>query len=442
MKPVSLDRLLVFAAVSVAAMAPLGMARAQSFDPSTTFNPNNSEAESFNRGENISVLDRPRPDYQALGLHLGGFMVYPKIAVSGGYDDNVFAFAHNKLGDGVFTISPEVDFQSTWSRNALAGYVRDTQSLYTKYSSEDTNQYGAGLNGKFEFGESALTGGVDYGHYTLPREAANSGDLTSVHPIQYDFTALNVQLAHTFNRLRVSGRFDYQIYDYLNGKQTDGTPVFEKNLNHAVATFAAKAEYAVSPDTAFFIAASYNDRNYQLDPPTPGIPYNSDSHGYIFGGGFNFDITRLIRGEVQFGYMDQQYVSPLFSDIKGLSAKAQVQWFPTQLTTVTATALRAVGDSGIVNSAGYVNTTGGIRIDHELFRNVILTADATVTDNKYIGISRTDDLWSAGLSANWLLNRRLGLTFAYSYSTQRSSGADFGPSWTDNRLTATLVIQY
>jgi hypothetical protein len=443
-------RLLAGGAAGALALIGLGSgAAAQSIDPSTTFNPDNAQATTFDRGENVSVRERPRPEYQAAGLHLGGFMVYPKLTASGTYDDNIYALEHHAVGDEVFSLVPEIDLQSTWSRNAIAAYVRAQQDLYVKHASENSTQYGAGLSGKFQFGESDLTGGVDYGHYVLPRTAANnisSSNPTisgiSKHRIPYDYTALHAQLAHTFNRLRLAARADYQIYDYQNGETANGVTVFEKDQNHKVATYAGKAEYAISPNTAFFVYGAYNDRRYDLNPPTPGILLTRDSDGYDLGAGINFDLTHLVRGEVQLGYIDQHYKSHLFKDIKGLSAKGQVEWFPTQLTTLTLTALRSVGDSGIIGSAGFLTTTGAIQVDHELMRNVILTANATYGQDQYSGIDRTDDHWGAGVSANWLLNRRVGLTFSYTYLNQRSFGASRGPSFGDSRLTVATVLQF
>jgi hypothetical protein len=441
----AVGRLWLFAVCAAVISAVSGHATlAQSIDPSTTFNPNNTEADSFNRGENVSVRERPRPDYQAAGVHVGGFMIYPKITTSAGYDDNIFAVQNHKVGDAIFTVAPEIDVQSTWSRNAVGAYIRASQDVYAKYSSEDMAQYDGGLNGKYEFGnatfgEATLTGSVDYGRYALPRAADNSGAQLSKHPIAYNYGDVDGELADTFNRLRLSARLDYQTYDYLNGETPGGVLVFEQGLNHGVTTITTKAEYAVSPDTAIYVSGAYNTRIYQLGIPT--MPYNSNSQGFNVGAGANFDITHLVRGEVQLGYLDQEYVSPLFPAIKGLSAKAQVEWFPTQLTTVTATALRAVGDSGIIHSAGFLNTTAGIQVDHELLRNLIVTVNAAYTENQYNGIKRTDDIWGAGASANWLVTRWLGFTLAYTYSNQRSSGVDTGPSFDDNRVMLSVVFQ-
>lgn len=431
--------------MAVVALAWGGAAIGQVIDPTTTFNPNNTQADTFDRGGNVSVRERPRPDYQAIGIHAGGFMIYPKITTAVTYDDNIYALSSNRVGDTIFGVEPEIDVQSTWSRNALAGYVRDSQSWFSKYSREDVNQYGAGVNGKYEFGNTVFTGAVDYGRYALPRSAANSGQILSEHPIQYDYTAVYGELAHTFNRLRLSARADYQVYGYHNGETPTGTSVIETNLNHEVQTYTGKAEFALSPDTAFFVSGAYNDRTYDhlsYLPGSPPIAYSPNSDGYDIAGGFNFDLTHLMRGEVQLGYLDQQFRSPLFKPIRGLSAKGQIEWFPTQLTTVTVTGLRSVGDSGLVGSAGFLGSTGGLQIDHELLRNVILTANAAITQNKYYGISRTDNIWSAGLSGNWLLTRALGLTLAYTYANQDSTGADKGPNFGDNRVMLSAVIQY
>jgi hypothetical protein len=444
----ALSRLVLLAGCAVlVSVASSRAGHAQSFDPNfdpnTRFDPNNVEADSFDRGQNVSVRERPRPDYQAEGIHVGGFLVYPKVTVSGTYDDNIFALQTHKLGDAFFSVAPEVDFQSTWSRNALAGYIRASQDVYAKHTTENDFQYGLGANGKYEFGnaafgEATLTGGADYGLYTLPRSAANSGQ-SSLHPIQYDFTEADAELADTFNRLRVSARVDYEDYAYLNASTPAGAPLFEQALNHTVVTFTGKAEYALSPDTAVFVTAAYNNRVYDHQPPS--VPFDDNNNGYNFGGGANFDLTHLIRGEIQLGWMDQTYVSPVFEEIRGLSAKGQLEWFPTQLTTVTATALRTVGDSGLIHSAGYLNTTGEIQIDHELLRNLILTANATDTEDQYNGINRTDNIWSAGASADWLVKRWLGFTLAYTFTEQRSVGVDRGVSFNDNRVTVSAVLQ-
>ena len=170
---------------------------------------------------------------------------------------------------------------------------------------------------------TSLTAGVDDGHYVAPRAAATA-DVT-LKRVQFDFTALNAQIAHEFNRVRLSARYDHQAYDYQNAEGPGGIVVAEKTFNHTVDVGTGKAEYAISPDTALFIEAVYNEHHY-TDSPL----FNQDLHGYDFGGGANFDISHLIRGEIELGYLDQTYHANL-GDVKGLSTRTKIQWFPSGL---------------------------------------------------------------------------------------------------------------
>ena len=98
-------------ATGVLIAAPLGFAwhtqaAAQTFETGDyelgNFQTNVFAGGDFDRGQNVAVLDRPRPDYQAMGIHAGGFMVYPSMAVAAAYDDNVYALpsdlAYSRLG--------------------------------------------------------------------------------------------------------------------------------------------------------------------------------------------------------------------------------------------------------------------------------------------------------------------------------------------------------
>ncbi len=398
----------------------------------------------FDRGQNVSVRDRPRPDYAAMGIHLGGFMVYPSMAATATYDDNIYALPSDMAiptglkgprSDIVYQLAPQVNFKSTWSRDSLEGYVRLSQDIFGQHPNEDATQYGAGLNGRVDLGTSTtVSAGVDYGHYVSPRAAATS--TVTLKRVEFDFTSANVEVAHEFNRIRLSARYDHQNYDYQNAEAPGGAVVVESVFNHTVDVGTGKAEYAISPDTAMFAIAAFNDRHYSDSPII-----DQSSHGYDIGGGVNFDISHLIRGEVQLGYLDQTY-SDGQGDIKGLSTRTKVEWFPTELTTATLTVLRGVDDSVIIGSAGYLTTDATVQVDHELLRNVILSGNVLTGEDQYKGISRTDSRWGAGVSANWLLNRHVGLTVGYAYTDVDSTGADRGSSYKDNRVSISAQLQF
>ena len=73
--------------------------------------------EEIPRGE--TVRNRPRPELDALGLHLGGFYVFPSLTNGISYNDNVFAADNNEEGDFLYTLEPQVAVRSDWNRHAV-----------------------------------------------------------------------------------------------------------------------------------------------------------------------------------------------------------------------------------------------------------------------------------------------------------------------------------
>jgi hypothetical protein len=62
------------------------------------------------RGE--TVLSRQRPDYDPLGIRLGGFKLRPSLVLGESYDTNIFATRTNTVSDFKTTIAPSVDLRS------------------------------------------------------------------------------------------------------------------------------------------------------------------------------------------------------------------------------------------------------------------------------------------------------------------------------------------
>lgn len=59
----------------------------------------------FDRGRNTAVFERARPEYDALGIRAGGFLVLPSLETTAGVTNNVFLNSTNTSSDFGFISS-------------------------------------------------------------------------------------------------------------------------------------------------------------------------------------------------------------------------------------------------------------------------------------------------------------------------------------------------
>ena len=397
-----------------------------------------AQESNFVRDRNIAVRERSRPDFDALGVHLGGFTAYPKVTATLESNDNVYARVKGAEQDDIFyTIAPEVRLRSNWSRHALGGYVNGTIARYNDLKTEDTETWGLGANGRLDVDRTAnLNFTADYGDLKEPRTAPDTPGTVS-EPIAYTSTAARVAGSKEFNRLKLGGGAGFTKLDYEDGVTSTGVVVDQDNRDRTTTIGNVRADYAISPAAAVLAEAVFNKRNYRLAPPA--APLQRDSEGYELLVGANFDLSNVARGELRVGYTSQDYKA--FADQSGLALHGQVEWFPTQLTTVTGTASRTPEEGTANGSPGYFSNSVGVRVDHELLRNVLLYGQLGYQKDKYKSIDRDDGRTSAGFGATYFMNRTVGVRAGYTYLKQNSSGVVAGPDYSVNRFNLSLVFQ-
>lgn len=393
----------------------------------------------FDRDRNVSVSERAHPEYQAQGLQLAGFALYPKLTAGVEHDDNIYGVGANARKDTIYTIQPELVIRSATAVSQMEAFVRGGRRMNQDFVKESTTEYQAGGSGYYDIGGIRLTGGGDYGRYTEARTSPTAPP-TAAKPVQYKLGQANIGLAYSLDRIRLSGSVDFQDYDFKDRLDSAGAEVDQDFRDRQIMTYTAKAEYAVTPSTSIYLVSAFDDRKYDRMPPA--VALNRDSRGRDIAIGASFDLAALARGEVQLGYAEQDYASSTLQDVKGLTGRATVEWFPTELTTVTLTGSRNVRDAVVPGAGGYLSGNFGLQVDQELLSNLIVTARAGYGLDQYKGIDREDKRTSGYLGANYLFNRNLGFTLAYDYLKQDSNGAAQGQSFEDNRVSLSSSVQF
>ena len=398
-----------------------------------------SAQSAFQRDRNVSVRQRPRPDFDALGVRAGLFLLYPKVDLSVATEDNIFYQTNDTQSDTVASIGPSITAQSQWSRHSLTAQAQANHYRYSNFSSENNTTYSAGLTGRLDVVRGAvLRGSIGLDHLVEPRYSPAVA--ASVEPVEYDQSRFSVGASREFNRVRVSGDIRYRKVDFQNSKDATGTSISYSYRNAEFWEDEVRGEYAVSPALSVFSTVVYNKSVYDRAPVLGDV--SRDASGWEAAVGTDFDLSRLARGQVQVGYLSQKYDDPRVNDSTGLGVRGKVEWFPTQLITVTVNAERAVDDTGLVGAAGILATRVGAQIDYELLRNLILTGVVNASKEDFRGVDRTDDRVQVTLGGNYLISRRVGVNAYYRYIDQASSGALQGNDFSDNRLQVGVVLQY
>lgn len=398
-----------------------------------------TDGSSFARNKSVSVKERPKPGYEAVGHRFGSFMVYPRVEAGVNFDDNIYATSTAETSDTVWVITPSVDVTSNWSRHQLSANASVNFNEYSDNSNESTTTYNIGANGRVDVSrDTQITGKARYVKSTEPRSAIDAAQNLN-EPVKYDVQSYSAGGSKEFNRLRINGGVDIQKYAYKDGR-FGALNVPQGYRDRTARTINGRVDYSVSPDTYLYVTAEQNDRSYDITTPVFG---DRDSDGYSVAVGGDFDLTNLARGHLQVGYMQQKFDDQVrFGKVDGISVAGDIDYFLTQLTTVNFRASRNFQDSGLTNSAGYSSTSGGISVDHELLRNVILNARFDYEQAEHEGIDREDRRINFSAGGTYLLNRALGLTASYSYFNQESSGLNRGFDFTINRVQLLLTLQY
>ena len=192
-------------------------------------------------------------------------------------------------------------------------------------------------------------------------------------------------------------------------------------------TVGGSAKYDLRNGIGLIVGGSYVTEHYThrgaVDPFT-GTVLNRDSSGYNIDGGVTLELSRLIFGSLRVGYLKRKYQDPRLFDFGGLSYSGDILWNVTPLTSLRFRASRSVEDTSSLFYAGNTRSDFGVTVDHELYRYVILSGDASYGHFRPNGIGVGGDEYLGGGRARYLINRRYSVSAGVRHAG-RSSDSPF-----------------
>jgi hypothetical protein len=389
------------------------------------------QSEQFARDRNVSVRDRSKPEYDAQGIAAGSFRFYPELVLAPEYTDNVFAVDTGEQEDIVYNINPKASLRSNFANHELNFLVEAPTRLYAEYDEQDATDVHVGVDGRLDvYRDFNIFGSADYGDLTEPLSSSPSA-IALREPVEYIESRAELGLSKVFNRARITVKGASETIDYDDGVLVNLTPVDQDHRDRVLSEAEVRLDYAVGPSTALFFSARGNERDYDLQPPD--VLVGRDSEGYTVLVGANFDVTRLVAGEIGIGYLEQSYDDVAAEDTTGLAVSTNLEWYPDELLTVSFGASRAVDDAGVADATSYIANDASLGIDYEFRRNVILGVRYDYSVDEYEGIDREDTRWGGSFEIDYAVNRGVSFFVEAGHYEQTSEGLQAGREYVINR---------
>jgi hypothetical protein len=376
-------------------------------------------AQELRRG--ASILDRPKPELDPLGVRAGGFLIFPKIEVGTTYDDNVFATENNKQGDFIFQVLPTITAQSDFSRHQLRFSAGADVGRYADQTSENYIDYFATGAGRYDItGDASLLANLSYRQLHEDRGDPDSPTSAS-EPIE--FARSNAGLAYQQRFNRVTGRIGIgaENEDYDDVASITGTTLDQDDRDRWAYSATGQVGYDLYPGYQPFLRFTYTRTEYEEGLPKP----NSDTYEAVVG--TTLDLTNLLTGEIFIGYLARNYDENKFSNFSGLAYGLKLDYAVTQLTSISGNIERGVEEGFATTPNPRDRTTFKVGVDHELLRNLVLSALAEYQMDDYQNTNQQEDFYLVQAGATYNINRNFYLRGTYSYSTRDSNlpGEDY-----------------
>jgi hypothetical protein len=398
-------------------------------------NPAAAKQESGALLESKGVMDRTRPEYDAIGVPVGGLTLYPTLAAGVSADDNIFR-APAATSDTIFTLSPRLDLRSNWDTDSLQLFGQLDHYAYADHDTESRTNWMLGGAGRKDLDTGSFLSGETY--YFDTHEARTSPDLslTARSPTRYTRAHADGTASGRFSLFTLSAALNYDRFDFDPTALTGGGTLDNSDRDRNVYQATGKASYELAPDQAVFAQFTYDKRDFDRLLDRNGFDRNSN--GYRVDVGASLMVTPLIQATGYVGLLQQNHAAPL-RDTSTMDFNLKLDWFATELVTAHLTASRVVDDTTIAGASSVDVRQVGASLDYELLRSFILQPHFDYYDEKFDGIARDDRIAAAGLEARYLLNTNLAAYADYSFQKRDTNAT--GRAYDDNVFTIGIRAQ-
>jgi hypothetical protein len=393
----------------------------------------------FDRGRNVSVQQQKRPGYDPIPVRLGKLEIFPTIEIGVGASDNIYAVPTDRTAAAFLRIGPSVRLSGDYyplkvkllADVDLRRFIGKSPRNETNWRVEPSAELSLSYDYKIRIDLRAMQ----------QAEGPTAGEVDPNIAVLSRYTNFYGRLRGEYEsgQVRATIAIDDSLFNFSPIDQGNGLRRSQAERDRNVFRITGQAKYALSPSLSGYAQINYGDTNYR-SALASGLP-NRNSVGWRASAGVNFDLSRLVRGLIGVGYSWRNFQSPLYEDVRGISAEARIEYFPTELTTVALTFRRSLQDSAIGSSQAFFDNRFSARIDHALLRNLILTIDGQYSLQNYIGLESSAKTFVVGFAANYYVSDNAAVKISTQYLSRSRSSAALSSRYSEFNGYVALVIQ-
>jgi hypothetical protein len=381
--------------------------------------------------QGVTVQSRARPAYEPLGIHINTSTIRPMLGMSVGYDNNIFGGPSHR-GAWEIATQPSVLASTENSIGSAGLYLSANDVHYLGVPSQHRSDGSAFLGGTINLGRDKLTLGAGYLSQHEDRTALDA--LPSDQPVAFTVANFRASYDAAFGRFTATPAIELNQFQFAN-TTIFGHPVSEAGRDRTSVQGGVTLRYGWMSGRDLLWVNRLVDTRY--DHPSVGRTSNdSDAWQTLFG--VDYDDDTVWRYRLLGGVEYRQAAASTASQITGI-AEAEIIWSPTGMTTLHASAFRGVEDAAQTGLSNFTYTSARLRVDHELLRNVLLTASATVRQATFNQTGGQQLGFGFDTGASWLINRNLRLSLTYDFADVRNAHLPVGTVAGDYTRSLTLL---
>ena len=387
----------------------------------------------------VTVVSRARTGYESVGIHAGTFIIRPLVRESLGYESNVLGLSHPR-GSTLLQTDASIGAVSENSRGTVSTGLSVSDTRYLDLANQSFTNWTARLGGSYNLDRDTVSVLVVHQNLSQTQLDLDVPQLDAPLPFTIDSARINYQAV--FNRLSLTPSLETARYSFNSG--FSGNTIYDQSYrNRVVVTPGITAAYEFA--TRRSVVVLVRNATGLFSSGTAFSPKRNFNDTSVLGG-VDYDLDGLTRIRALVGYETRSFSSRAYQTIQAPVAEVSLIYIPTGLTTITSTIARRIQDSADETTAAATTLSASLRADHELRRNILLTAAVGISRNDY-DVGGSQSLYTANVGATYLLNRYAAVGATYDVIARSGAttalnldGFSAGANFVDHRLLLQLKL--